>query len=483
MSRGNPRRSAVAGVGKIARLPSMFSLLAVAGAVLLASCGDNPGNPGGGPPAGGAKTVNVNGKVVNQSGQVRAGLRVVIRSGAGFQVTTTTDASGRFTVSNVPTPYDAIVVITTARPTGATISVGLTSTTPTLLDMLGSGPSVTGPGGSASLSGKVTGGTGFPTPAHYSTSVLFSSDEFQTDQYLAASGSTGDYSTNDTYFDYNGDPRPLSWSGPTTTTGTLHALQLQEEIEYAPITFSGYGFRENVSLADGSAVSGQDIALTPVTPATLAGTYSPPTGYSAQQRVVGLRFAGGGLMLLQFDPFPTEAFSYSTPNILGATLVLVSTAYTNTYRGTAYSVLFNTNLAVDATGVATTSPPAAELISATSFSWTAVPGAVHLVVVASGASQYSAAPSYVFLTAGTSVAIPDLRSVGLNVPASTDYSWVVYGVGPYADVEAASAGLSGEHRWGYFDSIGGSPMFSNLVNSSTGGFVTVSAPEVFTTAP
>jgi hypothetical protein len=433
---------------------------------------------------------------VNQSGQVRAGARVVIKSGAAFFVTTVTDANGTFTVANVPTPYDAIVVITTGRPTGATISVGLTSTTPTLLDMLGPGPSVSGPYRSASLSGNVTGGIGFPTPSHYTTSVLFSSDEFQTNPYLTANASSGDYSTNDVYLDFDGDPIPFTWSGPATATGTLHALQFEELSEYVPITYSGYGFRENVSLADGTAVTGQDIAMTAIAPATLAGTYSPPPGYSTEQRVVGLRFASGGLMLMliEFDPSATETFSYNTPSIPGATLVLVNTAYTNnvnmaypstTYTGgAAYSVVFNIGLAVDATGIATTSPPAADLTSAMPFSWTAVPGAVHLVVVASRASQFSSSvPSYVFLTAGTSVSIPDLSSVGLNLPTSTDYGWVVYGVGPYADVEAASAGLSGEHRWGYFDSIGSSPMFSNLVNSSTGGFVTVSAPESFTTAP
>ena len=56
-------------------------------------------------------------------------------------------------------------------------------------------------------------------------------------------------------------------------------------------------------------------------------------------------------------------------------------------------------------------------------------------------------PSYIFLTSGTSVTIPDLTSFGVKLPANTDYTWVVYGFGPYANVEAASAGLRGAHQY------------------------------------
>ena len=114
----------------------------------------------------------------------------------------------------------------------------------------------------------------------------------------------------------------------------------------------------------------------------------------------------------------------------------------------------------------------------------AVPNAVHLVVIGTGASEYShTVPSYIFLTSGGSVTIPDLTSAGLKLPASTDYTWVAYGFGPYADVEAASAGLRGEHQWGYLNSFTDSPVNINLVNSSTGGFVTASPTVHLTTAP
>jgi hypothetical protein len=455
--------------------PIPRSLLAVPGAVLLFCCSNNPGTNGG-------RTLNVNGTVMKQTGGASANVPVVIKSGAAFLVSTATDSSGNFAVANIPTPYDAMVLIGNR----VTVSVGLTSATPTVLDMF-STPSLTGNGGYATLSGTVSGGIiGVPMAGPSMTQVLFASPEVQTNQYLAANPETGAYSTNDAYTD-----GPFNWSGPTTTTGTLHVLQSLEQVGYDPISYSGYGFKENVSLATGSAVTGEDIALTAVTTATLAGTYNtPPAGYIGEDALVALKFGSGGLMVIEDDVAPSETFSYNSPNIPGATLVLVALA--GKEGSDAYSLVVDTGLAVDASGVTVSFPAVEEgllttqtiFTTGTQFPLTAVPNAVHLVVIGSGASEYSSTvPSYIFLTSGTSVTIPDLTFAGLRLPASTDYTWVVYGLGPYADVEAASAGLCGEHQWGYLNSFNYSPFNINLVNSSTGGFVTASPTGHFTTAP
>jgi hypothetical protein len=467
--------------------PMTRSLLAVASALVLPFCSNNPGNSNGGTADAGG--INLNGKVVNPLGLASANVPVVIKGGANFSVNLVTDADGNFAVANVPTPYDAMVL---DSPYGVTVSVGLTSATPTVLDMsfldiFDRGMALTGPGGSASLSGTVTGGIGLPMPGGYMTSVIFASPELQT-HMMEADSITGDYSTDEYSLGFDGSPIPISWSGPTTTTGTLHALQSQALIYGQPITYSGYGFKENVSLANGSAVTGHDIALTAVTPATFAGTYTPPAGYTVETEMVAMKFGSGGLMLIGLDSSASEAFSYSTPNIPGATLVLASTATKGDY---AYSLVFSAGLAVDATGVAVASPAAAEglavstseVTTGTQFSWTAVPGAVHLVVIGSTSGYYRPVPNYVFLTSGTSATIPDLTLFGLSLPASTDYTWVVYGVGPYADVEAASAGLCCGHQLSFFNSLfGSSPVNYNLVNN-TGGFLTASDIGAFTTPP
>lgn len=465
------------------------SSFAVAGAVLLSFCDSSQGSPDGGSP--GAGTIKVHGKVLNSFGQVSADVRVIIKSGTAFSVRTRTDSNGNFTVADVPAPYDATVIGQAGNapsPSGATVSLGLTTATPTVLDMFGWSDQATG--GSALLSGAVTGGIGFPSPPDYRTSVLFSSPEVQTLQNVVADNSTGAYVTAR---GWEGEPIALSWLGPTTTTGTLHALQWEQRQAQlfspdVPISYSGYGSKANVSLANGSTVAGEDIALRPVTPATFSGRYTAPPSYSVDWKLVALKL-DRGLMLIVEDTLgdygePFSAFSYTTPNIPGATLVMLSMAS----NGPASSIELETGLAVDATGVDTTSPPAAELslpldraagvTTATGFSWTAVPGVVHLLRVTGPTTGNPdlVVPWYYVLTSGTSATIQDLTSDGLSLPASTTHSWQVFGVGPYADIEAASAGIAGEHYW-YFNLVG-----LDLMNTRPGGFVTVSASRSFTTA-
>jgi hypothetical protein len=183
----------------------------------------------------------------------------------------------------------------------------------------------------------------------------------------------------------------------------------------------------------------------------------------------------GGLMLIELDPYTTEAFRNTTPNTRRATFVMVNIAFNGL------------GLAVDASGGNETSPPAAELslplhgatgvTTATPFNWTAVPGAVHRVV-ASGVARYTFAfpgPSHAFLTSGTSATLPDVTSDAPFLPASTAYTWGVYRVVPYAGVEAASAGIASEH-YGYLNLIG-----ETLLNTRPEGFVTISASRSFAT--
>jgi hypothetical protein len=467
-------------------------LLAASAAVLFPFCGNDSGKSNGGTPDGGVSgaTVNVNGRVVTTDGAAAAGVSLVIKSGTAVSMSTRTDSRGNFAVANVPTPYDATVLV---LPYAATVSVGLTSATPTVLNLFGGGDLPEG--GSASLSGTVIGGTGFPVPTGYRTSVLFASADIAPYESLLSNISTADY-TFDSYDDDYNSTMLLNWFGPAITTGTLHALQWLQNDTYdpssvnIPSSYSGYGFKANVSLANGSTVTGQDIAMTAVTPATFAGTYTAPPGYTLERKQVALNFGSGGLMLIVDDEGAAEAFSYTTPNIPGATLILAGVATSGTDNdgapGTSYSIFYDLDLAVDATSV-TATPPAAAVLSlplnwemgvtaATPFSWTAVPGGVHLFSV--GPSDGSSSPVYLVLTSGTSATIPDLSSAGLSLPTSATYGWTVFGLGPYADVEAASVGLIGKHDLWPF-SVGG----EQILNSNTGGFFTISPARYFTTAP
>src|SRR5262249_35890575 len=99
-------------------------LLAATTLALFVGCGGGSGNPDGG---GGNTTVN--GQVLDNFGIGRSGATVI----AGGK-TTTTDATGRFTVSGIATPYD-VVIIAPAPDKAATIYKQLTRTDPKLLDL------------------------------------------------------------------------------------------------------------------------------------------------------------------------------------------------------------------------------------------------------------------------------------------------------------------------------------------------------------
>ena len=77
----------------------------------------------------------------------------------------------------------------------------------------------------------------------------------------------------------------------------------------------------------------------------------------------------------------------------------------------------------NATGVSTT----------TDFTWTQLSGAVHVVIIASGAS--ATAPTYYILSTGSSGRIPDLGALGVVLPAATAYGWQILAVGPWASID------------------------------------------------
>ena len=199
------------------------------------------GNPDGG---GSAVRVDVNGRVMDLAGQVKDGTWVVIKSGS-FRATPTVDSEGNFTVASVPIPYDVWVIVEGTSPwdylrnattapmeVGVTASLGLqhqSQSHAARFDETYCHPSTAN---LASISGRVSGGIGFPTPDDYWTAVAFSSPTGSSGMLsgdtTTVSSTTGAYVTD------------VRWSGPSTTSGTLHALQWQRG-SGGPASYSGYG--------------------------------------------------------------------------------------------------------------------------------------------------------------------------------------------------------------------------------------------------
>ena len=426
------------------------SVLALALTVLIGGgCSKSSTGPSGG--TGGVVTVT--GKVVGQNGQAVASVPVVVPG----KPSTNTDAGGNFSIANVTTPYDISVVDAASK--AALVYKGLTRTDPTLL-FIGSTPGTSHTG---NLSGKISGGEFTPNqPAADITRVVFASPETSGSTNTAVSGTFGAI--------------PLNWFGPTATTGSLYALQFTADVAGLPVAagYKGYGVRSGIAVNDGGTLTNQFDTLQTVTTSQFTGTITVPAGYALAAKLVYARVSSSAAITLFSDNTANAAFSYFTPGIPGASLLLEAEALK---AGGGTAVTWKNGLAIGATGVSVNivTPPelslpvnAATAVDTTvTFSWTAMTGGVHLVIFQGGGSS----PRYYVLTAATSATIPNMKPFGLGLPAVTVYTWAVDGFGPFGSVDAAAGPA------GFITGL------SIPLAASGDAFVGISASRTFTTAP
>lgn len=406
---------------------------------LLAAC---PGSGGATP------TLTVAGAVIGINLQPVASAPVVITSGSA-SFSTTTNASGAFSVSGVTPPYDATVV----AGNQALVYQGLTRPDPTLVfvDLVPGAPRA------ATLSGTVSGGAGFPEPANHRTRTVFASPEALIT--ATANTTTGAYNMG-----------TVSWYGSATTTGNIRALQWQFDANNLPTDYKGYGEKLGVALSDGGTFAGQNVSMSGVSEASISGSVALPAGYTLVSKRMAVGFADRSLIQLLFDPSASNSFTYNTPSLTGATIQMQVTA--QNAAGTSV-ITTKPGLAVSATGVSLPLPAGSDLSlppsgatgvnHSTTFSYTPFSGGVHLVVFNGPGTN----PDYVVVTAAASTRIPNLSSVGLGLPASTTYSWQVIGLAPLATVDAAA----GPGGW------------VAIISGAVEGSRSISATRPFTTAP
>jgi hypothetical protein len=413
---------------------------------LLAGCGNDESTTGTG---GSLTPITVAGKVIGANKQPVSGVPVLI---AGIP-SVNTDPNGNFSIANVGRPY-TITVIDAANKQ-AILYRGLTRSDPTLI-FLGSNPGVKKV---ASLSGRIFPASSYPEPATRKTLVGFVSSE--TGRTTTATGATGLYTLSN-----------AEWYGPSTTTGTLHALQYDYNTSTGlPTTYVGYGVRSGISLLDATSNPNGNDTMSVVGTTSMTGSVTAPAGYVISGKTVGMVLGNTAGLNLLSDNNPAASFTYAMPNITGATFrigVIAAKASTGT------TLVWKANVAGNATGVTVTVPGAPELSlpinaatnvsTSTPFSWSQYTGGVHLLIFNGGSK-----PSYYIVTSATSDSIPNLSSAGLGLPTSSAYSWNVYGFGPFADVDAA-AGADG---------------FLGVLTGAVGSDASygVAATRSFTTAP
>ncbi len=368
--------------------------------------------------------ITVAGGVTDEVGSPLANATVLITSGA-FSQSTVSDANGAFSVPNVPVPYNATVIDSAKKL--AIQYQGLTRTDPTLFDLT----TTTLPRGAA-LTGQLSGGT-FPLTAGYAASVVFASAQttLQSNGLSVASG--------------GGVGGSVHWAGPSSTTGTLYALELHGDgASGLPLDYPGYGTLSGVLLEDMSVLGGQNVTLDAVAPSLLSGSITTATGFSLVGKEMFFIPAAGAIFTLLNDADAGSTFSYVTPNVTGATFTLVAEAAGPSSQT---ALVKMTGLAANASGLALNIPAsptitlpvnaATGVTVTTPFSWTNFTG-VYLVV-------FSGSPAYVVFTADSTVTIPDFTAQGLPLPASANYTWEVLGIGPSTTVDsvAVPGGLIG----------------------------------------
>jgi hypothetical protein len=367
-------------------------------------------------------TVTVSGTVEDLFGQPQPGLAVKIGSSA-----TNTDANGNFSIANVATPYNTIVV-DSANSVGYVFE-GLTRSDPTLqLFTL----SFFTPDNTATINtGNLSGGAGFPNPVSHRTVVAFGSNEGFSPVVVLGAGDGPGYG-----------PTSVNWSGSPTTNGALHALQAVVDGNGIPTDYTGYGMT-SLALSNGGTFNSTatDIALSNgVADTSLTGSIALPTGYTLDQTVLYSDFGTNQSLPLLVDGSPSTSFTYTTPNLTGSTITSLVQASED--GGLGISGAFLVGSAPNAAAVALTVPEIPELILpaesaagvtvSTPFIWQPFPGGIHVALFTVGTIDY------VVTTANSQTTIPDLSAEGLSLPAAANGEWLAVGIAPFASMDAAS---------------------------------------------
>lgn len=377
---------------------TLFALLLLAGA-----CGD--------------ATFTVSGTVVDDGRGPVAGALVSIPGHAAV----TTDPAGRFAVPGVQRPFD-LTLVSAADGMGV-VYHGLNRRDPAL--RLFRVRSVK----HGSVSGTVVGGAGYPQPAGRATLIVFLS-RFGADQALAAAD--GSFSIPDVRW-FDGSP---------TVLGRLHAVQMDVG-PAGPTGYQGWGDSLGITLTEGVPLAGQAIALeSPVVSGAIDGSVSLPAGYAPAGRELDLQMEEGPWrMTLLADASPGATFGYLPPLVTGAHYDMAASARSpagDTVGGGRFGL---PGIAQGLSLVLPAAPALGEPADGGTagygavFSWEAygTPGAVYHVAFE---PVRAGDPELHVVTTATKTALPDLRALGMGVPAA-QYRWSVRADGPWDDIESS----------------------------------------------
>ena len=354
------------------------------------------------------------GQVVDSHGQPVPN-RSVVQAGRS----TTTTGNGCFTFTGVTMPYDIAIIQSNGNPYAIVFS-GLTRTDPTLTDIYLSRQFTS----TTTVTGNLTVPPG--VPASVTTGVVFSSPEV----------SVGN--------DFTSNPWSLSvsWNGPTSTTGNVHALQWTNDVNGSVTGYFAYGVRNGVTLQNGTAFTGADVTLTtPVSTQAVVGTIGVPSGYTLSERAVYVTFTDCTAFLVGDDALTSAGFAFPFPSGIGASALVYAAASDGTSTTEAQSAAIppgtlNATLSLPSPALPTAPANGATGVDTTTdLVWSPVSGAVYEVVLTGQGTD----PVYVLLTSATTVRIPNLSAQGVGLPSGRSYNWSVNALGPLSSVDALAS--------------------------------------------
>jgi len=383
----------------------------------------------GAPDAGGSDETVVEGRVIDFFRRPVPTVPVTIGG-----TTVVTDAQGRFSIPGVEGPYTVSMVLNRIVNGGTGrygwVFEGLTRRDPTLqvytaLPTRGAGSLLT-----------AYEGITFAPGLHYATLAWSSPDgEFAIEE------ATGPVT-------YAGVP---SWTGPATTTGTVHALDaFRDQADGLPVAYEAYQ-SQPLTAGDNQPQVAVSFNL-PSDPSIVTGSVAGTAAHGASvssSNYVSLLFEDGTGMPLIDDSDQLSQFSYFVPALPGTSLVVAAA------DGVVapYGVVHRGNIAVGQSDVALTVPRPVNLSSpqagapvnpSTSYSWSPIGQTAqtflwHLEFNATYEGMY-------VLTSRTQIELPQF-SDGFTVPPGIAVTWSVETHGDAPNVDA----LAGPN--GYLDSF------------------------------
>jgi hypothetical protein len=356
--------------------------------------------------------ITISGRVIGTNSKPVAGAALTL--GAASEVS---DSDGHFSFPNVTPPYDLSAVVTTPVSMGV-VYQGLRRPDPTILLPVEPGPAFT-----TTVTGDVTGGD-----------PLGATDE----RTWLAFGSSGDFLL-ETLAGYTVFSNPYSlkmtWVGPISTAGTIHALQVKRDSGGLPIDYTGYASKTGVSVAN-SGTEMADIVLSAPQVSTIAGALTVQAPLYLNSKTLSIDFGDGASLDLATVIDTTTSFSFPFPVVPGGTATVVASASLGgsqslvTLSGIAPGT---TNLELQLRIPTTPISPLNQSTGvglATEFSWTSMPGTTYVLSVTAPSG-----PDYFVVTSATSARFPDLTSQGLVLPTKVTYDWYVDAYGPSAGVD------------------------------------------------